>query len=241
MSEFSLTMWPFEVKRFEMPLLRPGSCRGGHPAVIAGPMRTRSTRSIIPHWGTFSASALALVAMLLTANTAAAQEDSYYDAANASPSSSSGSSSGRSSGGKASGLFVGAETILLAPSLGAIAPGGALAVGWDATQWRAEGLIGLLFRDGPGNNTTFSFGGRGFYALHKTSFADFSIGGLLGLIVGGGAIFLIEPSVQIRAFIVQNVAITATLGMGIAVGDTPATIGILGQINGALGVTYTFD
>lgn len=202
-------------------------------------MRTSSPRSIIPP---FATPALALAAALVTAlsaGSAQAQEDSYYDPASASPSSSSSSS--RSSGGKASGLFVGAESTLLAATVGTAGPGGAIAVGWDATQWRAEGLVGLLFRDGPGNNTTFSFGGRGFYALHKTSFADFSIGGMLGLIVGGGAIFLIEPSVQIRAFIVRNVALTATLGMGIAVGDTPATIGILGQVNGALGVTYTFD
>lgn len=174
--------------------------------------------------------AASLLTLTISASVAEAQDDSSSYA--------SGSSS-RSSGGKASGLFVGVESVLLGGALAAGAPGGAIAVGYDTSQWRAEGLIALLFRDGGGTN--FGFGGRAFYALHKTSFADFSVGGLLGLVVGGGAIFLIEPSAQIRAFIVQNVALTATLGMGIAVGDTRATIGLLGQVTGGLGVTYTFD
>lgn len=192
-------------------------------------MRTTSPHGFIPFAGRIFV-ATALVALTASASTAWAQDDSYG--------SSSGYSS-RSSGGKASGLFVGVESVLLGGALAAAAPGGAIAVGYDASQWRAEGLIALLFRDGAGTN--FGFGGRAFYALHKTSFADFSVGGLLGLVVGGGAIFLIEPSAQIRAFIVQNVALTATLGMGIAVGDTRATIGLLGQVTGGLGVTYTFD
>jgi hypothetical protein len=186
-----------------------------------------------------------VVSTALAAGTASAQDDNYYDSGSASAStgSSASSSSGRSSGGKAQGFFLGAESVLLAPVAGAATaaagPGGAVVAGWDASQWRAEGLVGLLFRDGGG--TTFSFGARGFYVLHKTSRADFGIGGLLGLIVSGGAVFLIEPSAQIRAFIVENVALTATLGMGIAVGDAPATIGILGQVVGGLGLTYTFD
>lgn len=193
-------------------------------------MRTTSPLGIIPTAWRILGVAATFAVLTLGSDPASAQDDTYAY--------SSGSSS-RSSSSKAAGLFVGAESLLLASTLGAGSPGAAIAVGYDATQWRAEGLIGLLFRDGAGTN--FGFGGRAFYALHKTDFADFSVGGLLGLLVGGGAIFLIEPSAQIRAFIVRNVALTATLGLGIAVGDTRATIGLLGQVTGGLGVTYTFD
>lgn len=198
-------------------------------------MRTTLSPRIIHGSRLFAASSVLALANLV-AGSASAQEDSYYDA----PSAGSSSSSSRSSGGKAQGLFVGAESLLLGSAPGGVdAPGGAITVGWDASQWRVEGLIGLLFRDGAG--TSFGFGARGFYVVHKTKFADFGVGGLLGLVVGGGAVFLIEPSAQIRAFIVENVALTATLGMGIAVGDVRATIALLGQVTGGLGITYTFD
>ncbi len=199
-------------------------------------MRTTLSRRIIHGSRLFAASSVFALASLV-AGSASAQEDSYYDA----PSAGSSSSSSRSSGGKAQGLFVGAESLLLGGAPGGVGgPGGAITVGWDASQWRIEGLIGLLFRDGAGTN--FGFGARGFYVLHKTKFADFGVGGLLGLVLAGNnAVFLIEPSAQIRAFIVENVALTATLGMGIAVGDVQATIAFLGQVTGGLGITYTFD
>ncbi|HYQ45675.1 MAG TPA: hypothetical protein VER11_27065, partial [Polyangiaceae bacterium] len=96
--------------------------------------------------------------------------------------------------------------------------------------------------------------GRFFFPLHRSQYADFSVGPGIGFEhvthdpdgdgpngrVSSNPIHL-EGAAQIRAFVVQNVALSATAGVGLKLNndnDNSATIG--GQLGGSLGVTYFF-
>jgi hypothetical protein len=151
------------------------------------------------------------------------------------------------------GLGIGAATMLNGTS-------GALAT-WGTGGYHLDGLVGLhRYTDGNTNATTsFTLGGRGWYHLHAASFADFSLGGGLGLIrwvSNPGAAnsnthydIALEVGGQIRAFIVPNVALVADLGLGMLFGDNDDILfgsqsiggGGYSFVNGSLGIAYFFE
>ena len=192
---------------------------------------------------------LFVFAAFLTAS--AAQAQTATASANISPAPS----------GHGRGIGVGAVTMLNGTS-GALvtwgSPGGGLHV---------DGIFGLHhYRDGNANYTTsFAVGGRFWYHVHAASFADFSLGGGLGIIhwtnnpgtpASDSRLDLsLEVGGQMRAFIVPNVALVADLGFGATFGnDDNIMIGgqaITGSgepegpannfVVGTLGIAYFFE
>ena len=157
---------------------------------------------------------LFVAAATLTASSAYAQN----------PTTASGAASGHGRG-----IGVGAMTMLNGIS------GLLLTWGSHGGGFHIDGFAGLHhYRPGspnnaaPNNTTDFSVGGRFWYHLHAASFADFSLGGGVGIIRWvddpGGAgestnlDLSLEVGGQIRAFIVPNVALLADLGMGATFG-----------------------
>jgi len=98
-----------------------------------------------------------------------------------------------------------------------------------------------------------SVAGRLFFPVHRSQFADFSIGPGIGLQHvthdpdgdgGQGRTSTnpihLEGAAQIRAFIVPNVALSATAGLGVVVVKDNNSATISGQQGAAFGVTYFF-
>jgi hypothetical protein len=149
------------------------------------------------------------------------------------------------------GLGVGAATMLNGTS--------GLAATWGTGGFHVDGLVGLhRYTDGNTHGTTsFTLGGRGWYHLHAASFADFSLGGGLGLTrwvsnPGTNASnshldVSLEVGSQIRAFIVPNVALTADAGLGFLFADNDdillgaQSIGGGSFVAGSLGILYFFE
>ena len=119
-------------------------------------------------------------------------------------------------------------------------------------RFHVDGLFGLsrnFSNSGSGNDyTTFDIGGRFWYHLHAASFADFSLGG--GLLVDSHRNypfsrrydFLMDLGAQIRAFIVPNVALIGTLGIGLNLRDgSNDEMQIGGQSMASVGIAYFFE
>jgi hypothetical protein len=121
---------------------------------------------------------------------------------------------------------------------------------YDAEAFHIDALLGGSFQP---NNSQFAVAGRFFFPVHRSRFADFSLGPGVGLMhtsddpdgdgpngrVTANPIHL-EGAAQIRAFVVDNVALSASAGVGMVLtkGNNSATIG--GQLGGSFGVTYFF-
>lgn len=106
--------------------------------------------------------------------------------------------------------------------------------------------------DGP-DRSDFGIAGRVFFVLHSMPGADFSLGGGAGIV---HAAFndasedsvRIEGAAQIRAFIVPNVAVSASLGLayvtntdnGGDIGGDDNFLGFDGPLFGSFGLTYFF-
>jgi hypothetical protein len=145
-------------------------------------------------------------------------------------------------GGQPNSIGVGAE--LQVSGLGG------LSVNYDAGKFHAGGFFGYFDPQGP-NNTTVQIGGRFFYHLASTATSDFSLGGSLGIESANDApgnpnrhtdVF-IEPSFQIRAFIVSNVALSFTGGIVIGAADASEldlTSNTSGSLTGMAGIHYYF-
>ena len=119
---------------------------------------------------------------------------------------------------------------------------------YDASVFHIDVLLGGNFNP---NFSTVAAAGRFFFPLHTSQSADFSIGPGVGIVhtnnhpgapnpdttVNEGHV---EGAVQIRAFIVPNVALSASAGVGVVFtnGSNRGVIG--GQVGGQLGVTYFF-
>jgi hypothetical protein len=153
------------------------------------------------------------------------------------------------------GFGVGAVTMLNGTS-GALATWGSPGGGFHV-----DGFFGLRrYQDANANNnntTSFSVGGRFWYHLHAASFADFSLGGGVGLRhwtdhpgtqqSDSKLDVSLEVGGQIRTFIVSNVALLADLGLGITFSDNDSIL-IGGQsvgggefVAGTLGIAYFFE
>jgi hypothetical protein len=118
---------------------------------------------------------------------------------------------------------------------------------YDASAFHIDVLLGGAFDS---DDAVTAVAGRLFFPLHTSQSADFSIGPGVGLERhthhGGDTpdtttnAAHVEGAVQIRAFLVPNVAFSASAGIGAVFsnGNKSAVIG--GQLGGALGVTYFF-
>jgi hypothetical protein len=98
------------------------------------------------------------------------------------------------------------------------------------------------------DNTTFDIGGRIWYHLHAATHADFSVG--VGLLLDSHRNppadrrmdVLLDLGGQIRAFIVPNVALLGSLGMGISIRDnSDDVLQIGGKPLGEIGIAYFFE
>ena len=134
------------------------------------------------------------------------------------------------------GIGVGAEAMLNGPN-------GASVV-YDADAWRVNGILG--FHDNGAQDVLL--GARFVFVLHEGTGADFGVGGGFGLVMHdepGGmgdndtTDILIEGLVQLRAFIVPNVALSAAAGLGLVTGDGD-DVEVTGQLVGSVGITYYF-
>ena len=142
----------------------------------------------------------------------------------------------------ARGIGVGAEVTLTGIA-------GAAFV-YDAQAFHVDAVLGASFAR---NDSTLSVAGRLFFPVHSSQFADFSIGPGVGLQHvthdpdgdgGEGRTSTnpihLEGAAQIRAFIVPNVALSATAGLGVVVVKDNNSATISGQQGAAFGVTYFF-
>lgn len=141
-------------------------------------------------------------------------------------------------GGQPNSIGVGAEL--------QISGVGGLSVNYDAGRFHAGGFIGYFDPQGP-NNSTVDVGGRFFFHIASTAMSDFSLGGSIGIENANDAnnpnnrhndVF-IEPSFQIRMFVVPNVALSFTGGISIGTGDV-STVEVSAQAVGIAGVHYYF-
>jgi hypothetical protein len=182
--------------------------------------------------------------------------------ASAQPSTTATATVTSASSGHGRGMGVGAVTMLNGTS-GALFTWGSAGGGLHV-----DGLFGLRhYRDGgtTNNTTSFSLGGRFWYHVHAASFADFSLGGGLGITSwtlnpGTGASdnrldLSLEVGGQIRAFLVPNVALLADLGLGATFGNDDNFLigghsfggggepeGVNNQfVVGTLGIAYFFE
>lgn len=126
---------------------------------------------------------------------------------------------------------------------------GGLSLNYDAGKFHAGGFFGYSDLRGP-NNVTVDVGGRFFFHLASTATSDFSLGGSLGIRSANDApgdpnnsnrhtdVFL-EPSFQIRAFIVPNVALSFSGGIIIGAADA-SELSVAGNIVGECGIHYYF-
>jgi hypothetical protein len=149
-----------------------------------------------------------------------------------------------SSSGGGAGIGVGAGVTLTGGTFGQFV--------YDQDIWHLEGLLtfGSFSTGGGGDRATaVGFGAGGWYHLHRGSSADFSVGGALTVNTfsagGGGSttVTAVEPGAQIRAFITPNVALSARVGLALQFGDTMGggtDVQLLGQAQGAFGITYFF-
>lgn len=143
----------------------------------------------------------------------------------------------------ARGIGVGAEANLTGIAGGTFV--------YDAAAWHLDALLGASFRH---FDSSFEVAARFFFPLHRSQSADFSVGPGVGLIHnthdpdGDGPAgrdttlpIHVEGAAQIRAFVVPNVALNATAGLGVVMnnkGDNSATF--TGQLGASFGVTYFF-
>ncbi len=139
--------------------------------------------------------------------------------------------------GRSGSLGVGVQTMLLPD--GPFGP----AVIYDAGMFHLEGLFGFADDDA---TTRFDLGGRFWYHIHSAASADFSLGGGLGVVsidpegdAEGTTDIEIDAGAQIRAFLVPNVAVSASLGLAILTGDGDF-IAITGDLVGNAGIAYYF-
>ena len=134
---------------------------------------------------------------------------------------------------------------------------------YDASAFHIVGLLGFqsVDRDPANDSSAFALGGQFLFHVSTTAQSDFSLGGGLTIVevkntpgAGDETNVDIEGLAQIRAFIVPNVALSASLGLlivtvndvailrdgAIVDGGGKNSIGLGGQVVGNFGLTYFF-
>ena len=197
---------------------------------------------------TILVASLFLAAAFLTSSSAQAQQ------AQVQPSTTATAAFTPAPSGHGRGIGVGAMTMLNGTS-GALCTWGSAGGGFHV-----DGFFGLhRYTDDFSNNNTTSFGlgARFWYHVHAASFADFSLGGGLGVnhwtfhpgtqTSDSRTDVSLEVGGQIRAFIVSNVALLADLGLGVYFSNNDDIL-IGGQnigggdfVAGTLGIAYFFE
>ncbi|MEO8904513.1 MAG: hypothetical protein ABI627_23595 [Polyangiaceae bacterium] len=121
---------------------------------------------------------------------------------------------------------------------------------YDAEAFHVDALLGGSFEH---NDSSLAVAGRLFFPLHRSQSADFSVGPGVGVVhithdpdgdgpqarVSSNPVH-VEGAAQIRAFLVPNVAVSATAGLGVVITDNNNSAIIGGQLGGAFGITYFF-
>jgi hypothetical protein len=149
--------------------------------------------------------------------------------------------------GNGKGFGVGAVMMLNPNADGALSQNLLGTWGDEGGRFHVEGLFGL-HRE---NRTNYDLGARFWYHVHTARLADFSLGGGLAMFAwkptqGADRLYDFELDVgsQMRVFIVPNVALLGSVGIGLYFRDNgPDDIRINGQagLNGALGLAYYFE
>ncbi len=145
------------------------------------------------------------------------------------------------------GLGVGAQSMLTSDSIIAFNGGvSGASLTYDAGAFHIDGIFGLISQNG----TSFGLGGRFWYTIHGGGLADLSVGGGLGFADdedGDGTDIHFEAGAKIRLFLVSNVALHATVGLGFIFEDDDDNDGpdddtfvLTGQNVSGMGITYFF-
>ena len=121
---------------------------------------------------------------------------------------------------------------------------------YDAEAFHIDALLGGSFQR---NDSSLAVAGRFFFPVHRSQSADFSLGPGIGLVHvthdpdGNGPQgrestnpIHLEGAAQIRAFVVPNVALNASAGLGVVLTKDNNSALIGGQLGGSFGVTYFF-
>jgi hypothetical protein len=121
---------------------------------------------------------------------------------------------------------------------------------YDADVFHVDALLGGSFQH---NDSSVAVAGRLFFPVHRSQSADFSLGPGIGLVHvthdpdGDGPLgrvssnpVHVEGAAQIRAFVVPNVALSASAGLGVVFTENNNNAIIGGQLGGSFGVTYFF-
>jgi len=152
--------------------------------------------------------------------------------------------SGSRGGTQATGFGIGAETML--PDTYGIGGLGGLTVVYDAGLFHVEGILGFVDYPDNADGTDLDVGGRFLYHIHEAASADFSIGGGVGMhhvFLDNNRNdvndFILEGLIQMRAFIVPNVALSGSAGVTATAGDDDL-FAVTSQLLGAVGITYYF-
>jgi len=150
-----------------------------------------------------------------------------------------GGGGGGGSGYPSRGLGVMSDLVVTGEGVGTI--GGVL---YDAGRFRFGGGLGLTAIEN--SETAFAIGGQGYFVLHRSRNADFSLGGSLTLGYrdppqGDGRVrFAIQAGGQTRFFVVDNGAITAGLGLNVALGGGGFAFAMGSVLLGSVGFQYYF-
>jgi hypothetical protein len=144
----------------------------------------------------------------------------------------------------ARGIGVGVESTLTGIVGGAFV--------YDAAAWHLDAILRGSFTH---DNSEVGVAARFFFPLHRSQSADFSVGPGVGLshitlhdtdgpgpdASSSANPIHLEGAAQIRAFVVPNIALNATGGLGVVLNydnNNTATFG--GQLGANFGVTYFF-
>ena len=200
----------------------------------------------------FLVSSLFLTAAIFTSSSAQAQQP-----LSPSPSTTATAAFSPAPSGHGRGIGVGAMTMLNGTD------GALVTWGSPGGGFHVDGFFGLRHYSPNGHNTTsFGLGGMFWYHVHAAAFADFSLGGGVGInhwtdnpgtnASDSKTDVSLEVGGQIRVFIVPNVALLADLGLGAKFSDNDNIL-IGGQnigggggtgndfVQGTLGIAYFFE
>ena len=145
--------------------------------------------------------------------------------------------------GNGRGFGLGAVQLLVPGN----APGPNILATWG--DWNGRFHIDGLFGLASAGSTAFDLGARGWYHVHAASAADFSLGAGFAFITYRGAAplgrqydFELEFGAQMRVFLVSNVALLGSLGMGIYLPDSGSSgVQFTGNIMNSVGLAYYFQ
>jgi len=118
---------------------------------------------------------------------------------------------------------------------------------YNQNHFHIEGILAFANQGG----TDLAFGGRFWFHVHQTRLSSLSLGGGLAFATvetkadpvdprtmdTSQSNFHLEGGAQIRFFATPNVALSASVGLGIIAGDGDLVV-LTGQLTGAVGLTY---